>query len=248
MGSRSAKHIKTERDEWNYLNGNGRRHAVRRRVLYKRFNKMFHEKGMSMQKLVGWAAATVGNGRSFHPKSRGASLAELHPDAFGFLSRFGTEYKKSHRWESPPSFGEPLRKGCYKNAARLMYGTENYRKKYKNISLASAKRAFVYVEGIAHGPLVHPMQHGWNAVGVRGKTAYDWTFYAVNHYTKYIGVPLSVDEFKKLCACISPKCMRLTLFHPKIFPRIKLRLVQIIQARKRAGKMVRIRDKKRGRR
>lgn len=234
MGSRSRSKLERERDWWNYLHGQGRRHALRRKAFTKKFDQLFKKMGM-MRALMRWAAAHKAQGNIFHLLSRWTALEEMHPDSFRFLQRWGTEYK-SHKWHKPPAWGEPKPKGCYRNARVLMRSSAKSHKKRPNSSHSKVKIA--YVEGVACGPLVDPMQHAWNAIGVEGKKAFDWTFYAANHITRYIGIPLSKEEYESICQLISPKVVGINLFNKKIFGRIqvRVRLMQIILDRKKAGK------------
>jgi len=82
---------------------------------------------------------------------------------------------------------------------------------------------------------------------VEGKTALDWTFYAVNHWVKYFGVALTCEEHQRVCEIQRTKLRPLcrvqqqfrtnSLFHRKRYNlRTKMELIRILQARKRAGK------------
>jgi hypothetical protein len=239
VSSRSANSSTCERDNWNYYQGNGRRKQIRRGKLKKKFKAM-QKDGVTAKAVALWMCA----------RKKGESV---HPDSFAFLLRYGTEFTERSRWEKPPSWGEPARKRCFGNSALLMRSHANYLAKHPGVARVR-EHAFVYVEGIAYGPVVNPMAHAWNATGLRSNKAIDWTFYAVNNRTTYLGLKLTSDEYEELCECIYPwlksglnkqprykrgkRPHHIQVFNTEYFGRIDFRLLltTILQRRKKAGK------------
>ena len=245
MGSRSARSVACERDWYNYFNGSGRRRAIRRGKYRRKFKKFYKHKHSLIPDILARTGSHLSNGGSIHPKSTMSHLRDVHPDAMVFLRRWGRSFKP-YRWDTPPD-GEPEHKGCYENAAGLCFGDSISRPRQKKVDVSRRKEWLTYAEGIAYGPLVYPMLHGWNTLGVEGKTALDWTFYAVNHWVKYFGVALTCEEHQRVCEIQRTKLRPLcrvqqqfrtnSLFHRKRYNlRTKMELIRILQARKRAGK------------
>ncbi len=237
MGSRAPKDIKNELDTWKYYHGKGHRHAIRRGKLRKKFENMF-PKGKDMESLLVSARQRVAEGKGFTPQTKGQYLESVHPDAFRFLLRHGKEYKPL-RWDKA-AVGQPRRKSCFLNAYSIVDVTHQIVMRKKNASLSVKQNTLaVYVEGIACGPLVWPMLHGWNSKGMRGDTAFDWTFYTVNNRTKYFGIPLEKDEYQRLCKCTNPRRTVISVFHREMFSvRVKVNLQKILLERKRKKKKV----------
>lgn len=93
-----------------------------------------------------------------------------------------------------------------------------------------------YVEGIAVGPIVDPMLHAWNFFH-DGRGMMDWTFYAGAHWTYYLGVAVSYEEYRALCACVYPGCQVMSIFSADTYSiKIRIALWKILQRRKRTGK------------
>ncbi len=236
MGSRSPKHARCERDWWNWLNGKGRRHAIRRNKI-KRQDRYLKRARFTAEDLLQFTIEGLAQGKSISPESSMGGLLDIHPEAFRFLRRWGRIYQ-NHEWKKPPLWGEPVRKKCFLNSASLAERQRRHFKKRKNLVRSVRHlRQLVYVEGVVYGPLVNPMLHAWNVQGINGRVAIDWTFYAFNHVVRYFGIPFSIEEHQRLCKVSSRNTKAMTFFHRKYFtPRMRTEMIKILLARKRAGK------------
>jgi hypothetical protein len=231
----------SERSHWRALRSNNRRSRARRRAMARKFKLIFprgHRTSLKdFVERCGHSAEAGKFGSRFRRySSYFAALSDIHPDAFAILVKYGTDYFGS-RWRTPPVMGEPSRKECYLNARKW---ADRY-----NLSLVrhperKDRRLMVYVEGMVHGPNVRPMLHSWNAQGLRGTVAMDWTFYSCSQWIRYRGIPLTLEEQSELLA-LTPvgKGGVNLLFQKKIFtPGAKRRLIRILERRraKRPGK------------
>jgi hypothetical protein len=164
-------------------------------------------------------------------------LNDMHPDAFDFLARYGQDYRP-FRWTSWPEFGLgiPEAGSCFVNSGRLMRAF-NRSKRGSSVDAFpkwKARADAVYVEGLCLGAISLPMLHAWNAIGVAGKVAFDWTHAAACSWDRYFGFPLTETEYGELSETLSDKPLRYTnIFERTKFPRIRERLCEIAESRHR---------------
>lgn len=141
-----------------------------------------------------------------------------HPDALKLLIKYGTFYRPfipKRKW----LLGEPVLRRCFQNSQVFMETLNQY---------LPEKKQLVYVEGIAAGVMSPPMLHAWNAEGVRGRSAVDWTWYVTSRWHIYLGVPLTSGELKDLLKLSG----RSSLFSQRSFtPQIGQYIRDRIQAR-----------------
>lgn len=235
----------TERGNWNHFHGRGRRCAIRRRLLRKKFEQGIPV-GMSPKEyLLSSMSRYIGHGNKFEAGTAVDYLESVHPSAWRFLALHGIDYRQ-YSWPNPPSIGEPQRKKCFLNAMVLAYLHSDTRKQKKGERKLGimGRHTLYHVQGIAFGSLVKPMLHGWNAFGVRRPRAVDWTFYAANKWTHYVGVPLTYEEMVEVAKTKHPATRLISLFDKESFDlKVRVALARVLQKRKRAGKKVPIRPK-----
>ncbi len=236
----------TEAGVWNWLNGKGHRCVARRRRIRDRTVKMF-PKGMSVKvEFLNAVRQHIGNGRTFVPNTRGEHLTDVHSNAWRYLEMYGIEYKP-FAWPGRPDMGEPRRKKCFQNAMVLAYihndvGKEKGRKPHAKVGRARGRHTLYNVQGIALGPLVTPMLHGWNAWGKGKAEAIDWTFYSANQWTRYIGIPLTYEETVEISRTKGRNVRLISIFDKNMFDlKVRLALTRVLHRRKRAGKMIPVR-------
>lgn len=241
------KALKTERAMWNRFYGSGHRRARRRRVMRIKAEKMF-PRGVSVKDtLLRDVYHFFGNGHECTDNTRSEYLKNVHPRTWRYLELYGIEYKPC-TWPSPPPMGEPLRKQCFLNAMVLTYKHNNVaapkgRRPRTKTHRARGRQRLHNVQGIAVGPLVWPMLHGWNAWGSGKGIAIDWTFYAVNKWTRYVGIPLTYEETIEISRLKGHKTHLISIFSKDSFTLdVRLKLTQIMLRRKRAGNKVPIRS------
>ncbi len=228
---------------WNRFFGSGHRRAIRRRVMRLKTERMF-PKGVSVKEtLLNDVRRFFGNGYECRDNTRSEYLKDVHSSTWRYLDLYGIEYKPCS-WPSPPPMGEPLRKQCFLNAMVLTYKHNNIaapkgRKPRTKTNRARGRRRLHNVQGIAVGPLVWPMLHGWNAWGSGQGIAIDWTFYAVNKWTRYVGIPLTYEETVEISQLKGHKTHLISIFSDDSFTLdVRLKLTEIMLRRKRAGKKI----------
>jgi hypothetical protein len=228
----------SERSFWRSLRSSNRRSAARRRDLTRGFRKLF-PKGhrTSLREFVEMCALGVQKnlfGKRYQ-RYRGhfAFLSQIHPDAFSIIEKYGSDYVGG-KWKKPPPMGEPRWKGCFVNAWKWAHGYAILLERHPE---RKDRTPMVYVEGIVHGSVVKPMLHAWNALGLNGATAMDWTFYAGSHWIRYRGIPLTIEEQKELLALTPVGTHIQLLFKKGVFtPKAKRRLIQILEKRRRTAR------------
>lgn len=141
-------------------------------------------------------------------------MEDVHPDAFEILLAYGEDYAP-HLWEKAPPNLRPDR--CYANS----------------LVFAHVHKELIYVEGIVVGAVIKPMLHAWNAVGLKGRAAMDFTQYSVSRWSRYLGIPFSLDEHKELCRLNGlPNNQSASLFHKQFFTaQTKARMISILEKR-----------------
>lgn len=230
----------SERQAWNWCKGNGRRCAIRRRRLNKKFDNYFIYGDMGG--FILWLAAKANQGTDFSTTDTLPFIDSVHPEALSFLSRHGREFKP-YVWKKPAPFGEPRRKQCFSNAWVLMIGQQKFLKKRPRYASLEKDRMH-YAEGIAAGPMVSPMLHGWNVYGMGLKQkALDWTFYSAVRWIRYWGIAFTQEEHKELCFAQGKRFHApCSFFHKEAFTvSVKIKMQLILARRKRAGKRMPIR-------
>lgn len=245
---KEPKYPNSERGYWNWFHGTGNRCAVRRRLMRERTAKMFPQ-GMSIKKgVLRGICSFVGNRGTFLPNTKGEYLNDVHPNAWRYLEMYGVEYKP-FAWPERPPMGEPQRKKCFRNAMILSYvhndiGQEKGRIPRTKMGRARGRHVLYNVQGIALGPLVNPMLHGWNAWGKGRTVAIDWTFYSVNKWTRYIGIPLTYGETLEISRIKGHDVRLISIFDKTSFDlKVRVALTCVMHRRKRAGKQIPIRTK-----
>ena len=152
-------------------------------------------------------------------------LNDVHPDAFDILVEYGQDYTPL-AFRKPPVWGEPEVGKCYRNAWELTLGLNMHLDKHPRVK---NRARYVYVEGIAMGPVVYPMAHAWVARGYGGMEALDWTLYATTKWVRYLGIPFMENEFIELANLTN----RGNVFEKRYFKaRAKKRLVEMLEARR----------------
>lgn len=140
----------------------------------------------------------------------------VHPDAMDVLLKYGKDYSPVY-WRTPPP--EPKPRSCFLNAW-ILSNSNNY--------------SYVYVEGIAMGPVVPPMLHAWNTMRLRSTRAVDWTHYPITRWSRYLGIPLTKEEYAKLSRSSPLKGGIQLLFHKDHFTeKVRDTLIEILENRTR---------------
>ncbi len=121
----------------------------------------------------------------------GAYIGDIHPRAFDLLAKYGQDYHP-HVWKRP--LDSSLDRKCYINSWAMV--ENDYR--HRNRHTSKVVEPIVYVEGVAFGVRVYPMLHGWNARNLASRRAYDTTHHAVCRWTRYLGIPFTRDEYRKI--------------------------------------------------
>lgn len=213
---------KTQRAEWKYLHST--ESAPLRRVLTRQFNKMFPQKHeTSIRPFVREVVRRIKEEPALLERNFFKLMGGIHPEAMEIILKYGKDYAP-YIWQK--TLPEPKRGWCFDNAWILVETDKNRRKREKR------KEPLVYVEGIAFGLRVKPMLHAWNALGLDGEIAYDWSIYAISHWTRYLGIPFTAEEHKKLHS-LTPLGKKVHLiFHKKYFnAQAKARLISILEKR-----------------
>lgn len=140
-------------------------------------------------------------------------MEDVHPEAFEILLTYGRDYTP-HLWGKAPLNLKPDR--CYENSWVI----------------AQVHKQLIYVEGIVAGAVIKPMLHAWNAVGLEGRAAMDFTQYTVSRWSRYLGIPFSIEEHEELCRLNGLIDKTGPLFHKKYFTaQTKARLILILGKR-----------------
>lgn len=141
-------------------------------------------------------------------------LADMHPRAYAFLARHGKSYTPK-KWEYAPET-EPMEGACYGNAWNVMRTCDA-----------------AYVEGIVAGVLARPMLHAWNAKDTRSAGAMDWSHYAGTHWSRYLGIAFTSDEYETLRHLAAHKGrLIIGLFHVDYFADLEPHMRGIVLSRR----------------
>lgn len=235
-----TKPFSSERVAWNRLHGNGRRCAITRRRLREQYDLLFPKEleNYHVQLFLECMGTFLGNGGEFTTDTYGEYLVSIDRDALRLVTRWGKSYAP-YVWYGQPTMGEPQSCECFRNAYRLMTGHNKIRAKRKLQACRSSEMR--YAEGIVMGAATIPMLHGWNVHRTDGEDiAIDWTFYATTRWSKYWGIEFSPEEYAELARVRHPKRKfpHSFFYRGQFNLRIKIKIMQVLARRKRAGKKV----------
>lgn len=189
----------TERERWNTYRIDTPEAIRYREILDARFASLF-PKG-DQEDLRDWVKVLI-QWHKENPKDPNlAKLDSMHPEALEFLEQYGKNYKESV-WEEPAQT-DPERGLCFSNAYRYMEAVNLLHDKHTASGKPEPFEKLVYAEGIIIGSLTIPMLHAWNAEGVDGNIAVDWSLYATK-WKKYFGISLTKDELIEVLKIIFP--------------------------------------------
>lgn len=203
---------KTQKQHWEYLQSKKSSHF--RGSLTRRFNVIFPRgHRTSIRPIVRAYARYICKGKTFPENSIHKLMGDIHPEAFEILLTYGKDYIP-HLWGKAPPSLRPDR--CYANSWVL----------------AQVHEQLIYVEGIVVGVVIKPMLHAWNAVGLEGRAAMDFTQYSVSRWSRYLGIPFSLEEHAELCRLNGLPDSMAPLFHKRYFTaQAKARLISILEKR-----------------
>jgi hypothetical protein len=209
--------------EWEYLHS--MRSLLFRRRLKRTFKKFF-PKGhrTSLRPLVTEIAQSLRDGETFSSEHPYRHMNDVHVDALEMIVKYGMDYTPLIWKQVLP---RPEKGGCFWNSWLLAKGLEDMSKEN-----GGKGGPFMIVEGIVFGSVVRPMGHAWNAQGLRGNIAIDWTHYTVCQWSRYLGIPMTLAEHEELRHLTSLGSNVRLLFHKKYFaPHARDRLISILEAR-----------------
>ncbi len=217
--------FKSEQDVWHFFRGPDGAEALQ--DLENQFQKRFpkgHKESLrpltrflldpDIQKRFG-----ENNGFKF--------MKSFHPRALLLLLIYGQDYTPM-KWESCPNLPvEPEWGGCFINSFHFMCGVNAHRKIKKGV-----EEEIVYVEGLADTGYPAPMLHAWNAKGLWGEDAIDWTWYTNSHLHRYFGIPFTDAELREIWSFADPTGKTFSsVFHKKHFERIEWYLHEFLARR-----------------
>ncbi|KKW43934.1 MAG: hypothetical protein UY97_C0001G0040 [Parcubacteria group bacterium GW2011_GWB1_57_6] len=210
-----------QRTDWKWLmSAQGKNF---RNLLSRRFARKFplgHD--TSLRAFIEQVAGRRARGEQFTGYLK--ILNSVHPAGLRLLLEYGVDYVP-YEWTTVPF--EPRPRHCFENAWLLAHlAMENDR------VWAAIPPPILYVEGLAYGSIVRPMLHAWNTQGFGSRTAVDWTHYSVCPWSRYLGIPFTLDEYWSICRLrnLEEGC---AIFHKDhLTERMIDRIASIIDARK----------------
>lgn len=217
---------KNERWWWRYLYKEKRKSVLRREAYDRRLRVLF-PRGYrdSMRRFVPCLKSVATAGDAEH-EPHFQYVANIHPDAFDIIERYGIDYTP-HIFRKRPPFGEPKAGQCYVNAATLSIMRRLFLEHHPRVK---DRRQMTCVVGIVVGSTCHPMLHAWNAWGLHTRKGIDWTLYATCKWTRYLGIPFTFEEWKELSALTG----RMDIFAKDCFsPDAKRRCIEILKTRRK---------------
>ncbi len=152
-----------------------------RAIATRRFNQFFpkgHE--TSIRPLVQEILEHLESGQEVDDVAR--FMKELHPEMLRIIIRYGKDYAP-RVWEK--RLPNPKKGRCFYNSCRLAEFSKSW-----------DGEPYVYVEGVVFGALIRPMPHAWNAENRGDSIAHDWTHYTHCRWSRYLGIPFTLDEYK----------------------------------------------------
>lgn len=216
-----------EREAWDALRGPHNRKM--RQQLWREF-RGFIPPDISPKKLVRWFGSPTGR-QQLQEYPDNHSLKTIHPEAINFLGRHGQVYT-GKTWMKPRPDGGELPAGkcfaCSWSLTEIHHEREGQKR--------TRKAPLVYVEGITMGPLVGLMHHGWNAHGISGTMAFDWTFYSGSQWGYYVGFPVTYQEYRHAAKLAYPKQPGsvISLFGRPNFPSVQDYLRWLVRKRRQS--------------
>lgn len=171
---------------------------------------------------------SIESGAVFEKGTNGYALNEIHPRAFRLLIDYGVDYTP-FAWDLErvrSSSLQPLPGQCFVNSYRMMEAANSQGPEF-------AGEKMVYVEGVAIGALVPPMLHAWNAYGHAGTVAHDWSHYLGSRWSRYLGIPFTLEEHYELCSKVHPRKWKpVRLLHLTTFPKVEAHIQELLAARR----------------
>ncbi len=219
----SVKLFESEQEAWEVAWGTDG--ASFRSLCERRFREMFeHGHRTSLRAFVS-SCTELEHDADLMQSEKAQYLRDVHPDAFVFLAAHGIDYRP-YAWKKWPDFGleGPENAECFKNSWRLMY---TFHSAFQDPDIRATpgvmRRApALYVEGICMGAVTSPMLHAWNALGHSKPIAFDWTHAAAARWDRYLGFPVSHDEYETAMNIASPGQARyISLFCRTTFPKVR---------------------------
>lgn len=212
----------SQRDDWEWLKSP--KGEAFRDLLSQRFEKKFPTRHQtSLRPFVRQIAIQRARGEHFIGALR--LLNDVHPAALKLLLEYGENYSP-YEWTSMPL--EPKPNHCFSNAWVLAHIAMEGSQTWQAIPSAN-----LYVEGLAYGSVVRPMLHAWNTEGFDSRVAIDWTHYSVCRWSRYLGIPFTLDEYWSICRLRSLE-MGCSIFHKENLSDGMIdRLVSVLDARRK---------------
>ena len=210
-----------ERKVWRYLYQNGEESERIRRESDRLFRKAFPEGHCSSIRnyLLDLAEQVEGGDRLCNPFH---NLNDIHPRAWSILLAYGKDYRP-YCWRgiSPHLDAiQPEAGKCCDNTLKLLAMCKDSN---------GSRNIATYVEGVAMGPLVRPMLHAWNGKGF-SREAVDWTFYGSTRWTRYFGIPFTLNEYRRLVTAASPRHQYVRLiFRKDCFDQVEEELHKVLK-------------------
>ncbi len=210
----------TARQRWRLLHANTKAAARRRDSLDAKFETFFPRGHDESLRFIARTCASKGF-ESLTPADLFRHLGDIHPEAFELLDRYGVDYvPKVLDARFTRKSDQPMRNGCFRNSALILH----------SFGSQSREDRMDYVEGIAFGADVWPMLHAWN-VDAREGMVFDWTFYPSVRWTRYFGIPFTLEEHTLLCESANPGSNVASFLHREMFPRCSERLHILLEKR-----------------
>jgi hypothetical protein len=214
----------SQKQSWEWLNSS--RGGEFRDLLSRRFGKKFpHWHETSLREFVETVKTRRANGEQFIGAMK--LLNDIHPAALDLLLRYGRDYVP-YEWSTFPP--EPQPRQCFGNTWILAHlATED------PVAWSIDPLPRLYVEGIAYASVGRPMLHAWNTHSVDSHVAIDWTNYCLSRWSRYLGIPLSLQETLELCLMkrTRPDLIGSILHKEYLTDRMLDRLISILESQRK---------------
>ncbi len=215
--------LKTELDVWKHLYTQGSVSDAARKRIWRLFNELFPEgHKFSLRETARFCADQLEQGKVSTDLYE-VNVLRIHPDALRFLAQYGLDYSPYDWKDAAPQEWElqPESQRCIENSFLFLQRTR-----------LKTGNTLCMVEGITLSPCVPCMDHMWIARDVTSTTAIDWSIYAVSKWTRYLGFPLTLNEYNECCRLITPdRFAGHLLFENIYFPIVQKRLEEIAMNR-----------------